>query len=647
MYCINYSFYKRLAAVALWCGGLLTSCQNAPSMSMMANTTTQLSCSSQSDRPVPSHVNRTTTFLEVMPGCMMPHPKYADAKLTSLPADAQAMEHAQSKASLCDTTGLVASFVASVEPETPPTALKTPQALLSFTAASGEQVGFYKVKDQWQAEVRFQTLPVISKTPIDAMLTALRTMTPLAARSRIHIVRSSQKPYSSMIYIGWLGLQGGAPQPQTAPEKATKVEVRATLSPNRACVFHRIPVGSYYQDMSPMPVTNDVPVAHYYVESNDQDAISELENDTYRDAMALEEVLQSARFARTLRLDALANATLDIGPHNQLGSYAAIVLLGSSSTGMLSEPSAVGIDIRAYITYAVHSPAQTTSRKGEVSPQQVAAAMPPFSSGSSQRTILPASVAVSAGSTSSTSSADPFHKPTVSAMPENPEIVPTKFKTLQRIQFPFLRFGENDWTRYFGDIGVQQPPLPPNLDAILQGACPFWRGKKIIDTHLLLLMPSQVSGRPFTLDVFANLAEHVKSDQHTVRYQPEAYRAIQDQFGNKPLVSEDGYWMLMTKEVLPGSRNQIYSTQQTMVAEQGYRVPLLLEAVTAIALNYVHIGERLYADDYMEGGMYTRCQEYVDDRQTAVGNFGRQGIIYVGLNSPKDPRYGIAACRNL
>ncbi len=72
---------------------------------------------------------------------------------------------------------------------------------------------------------------------------------------------------------------------------------------------------------------------------------------------------------------------------------------------------------------------------------------------------------------------------------------------------PSMAFGKALWAQYFGDIGVE-PPLPPHINAILQSPCPYWSGKKVEETHLLVLIPQTVNGKPLTL---RSLGELVKS----------------------------------------------------------------------------------------------------------------------------------------
>ena len=55
-------------------------------------------------------------------------------------------------------------------------------------------------------------------------------------------------------------------------------------------------------------------------------------------------------------------------------------------------------------------------------------------------------------------------------------------------------FGAQEWRQYFGEVGVA-PRLPLDMVEILHSPCPFWPGKTVKDTHLLVLIPARVAGR--------------------------------------------------------------------------------------------------------------------------------------------------------
>ena len=67
-------------------------------------------------------------------------------------------------------------------------------------------------------------------------------------------------------------------------------------------------------------------------------------------------------------------------------------------------------------------------------------------------------------------------------------------------------FGKKMWATYLGDVGVE-PPLPPDIKAILNALCPFFHGKKVKETHLLVLIPKTVKGKPLTLKTLGELVK--------------------------------------------------------------------------------------------------------------------------------------------
>ena len=104
---------------------------------------------------------------------------------------------------------------------------------------------------------------------------------------------------------------------------------------------------------------------------------------------------------------------------------------------------------------------------------------------------------------------------------------------------------------------------------------------------------------------------------------------VVSELGDRPI--DRSCWVLMTKDVLEGSRKQSYSEQQEMVANlarqsfPGYEVPGTLEAATCILSQYFADSKtRLYSDDPW---IFTRCKDSVQDcLQTIVGGFASAGL---------------------
>jgi hypothetical protein len=188
--------------------------------------------------------------------------------------------------------------------------------------------------------------------------------------------------------------------------------------------------------------------------------------------------------------------------------------------------------------------------------------------------------------------------------------------------------------------------LPSDIATILDSACPFWPAKKVKDTHLLVLIPASVDGAPFTLNLLEELIQRPKHGEHKTKY--SYYNSsVKAQFG---AASPDrSYWLLMTRDVLEGSRSKAYSAQKDLVAKfakeskKPYKLPGVLEAATAVLVHHVRTGERLFSDDPLT---YTRCQELVDGKYpVVVGGFESSGldvhydVRYVSLS------HGVASCR--
>jgi hypothetical protein len=210
-----------------------------------------------------------------------------------------------------------------------------------------------------------------------------------------------------------------------------------------------------------------------------------------------------------------------------------------------------------------------------------------------------------------------------------------------------VAIGPKEWKQYFGEVG-EEPSLPADIGTILGSPCPFWPDKRVKDTHLLVLVPATVDGKPFTLDL---LGELIRSPQRGGRkakfeiYGNEVRRELGAQSPRNP------YWVLMTRDVLPGSRGKTYGAQKALVAAHAsrlnlpYEMPDALSAATAILLHHARTGERLYTD---APWTYTRCQEKVDNNRypvpVVVGGFSSGGL-YVDRSGVSSIVYGVSCLR--
>ena len=93
---------------------------------------------------------------------------------------------------------------------------------------------------------------------------------------------------------------------------------------------------------------------------------------------------------------------------------------------------------------------------------------------------------------------------------------------------------KNFWKEYYNiDIG-EEPELPLELFKILQESCPFWghyKNKKsgeflrVSDTHLLVLIPKTVNGKPLTLKLLDELIRNPIKGKKTELHGPALEKA--------------------------------------------------------------------------------------------------------------------------
>ena len=209
--------------------------------------------------------------------------------------------------------------------------------------------------------------------------------------------------------------------------------------------------------------------------------------------------------------------------------------------------------------------------------------------------------------------------------------------------------GKSEWTDYFGDVG-EEPPLPDDLDELMHSPCPFWLGNQIKDTHLLVLIPEQVNGKALTLDYLGELIEQPQGSGHGTKYRGDWYaKYVRPSIGSQG--SGSSYWVLMTRDVLPGSRWKSYADQCKLVEDHAartglaYELPGALEAAVVMLLHYVRSGERLYSDNPWT---YTRCRDKDKDGDpVAVGGFSSGGISLYNFIYDHCTDHGVAGLRKL
>jgi len=202
-------------------------------------------------------------------------------------------------------------------------------------------------------------------------------------------------------------------------------------------------------------------------------------------------------------------------------------------------------------------------------------------------------------------------------------------------------FGPKEWFIHFGKHLKNVPRLPPNIAEILSSPCPFWSSKKVHETHLLVLVPETVDGQSLTLKTLGELVKKPLTGSAT------QYRHFDLGDYTDP-AAPLSHWVLMTRDVIEGSRSKSYQDQQMLLSQKGhsvYAVPTILDATVCIFIEYVWSGIRLYLYSLWT---YTRCQERHDANwRLAVGGFASGGLGVGYGSSDGDESLGVAGSRKI
>ncbi len=430
----------------------------------------------------------------------------------------------------------------------------------SYKTSSGECVAFRRAAGHWQAVLQSGTgayaskriMPVVSKGDIGETLSWIQAQDPCVYRSRIHLLSQFRPPYNLFVYLGKTGLLGGTPEREKKPGLAKEYyhERAERVGLPKEQVISR---EAYAQQLCSLEQTKE----EYKREC-------ELLRAECSDLSLNIEKLEDYRQQHESTLTSLAQER-----NVYKNKYEELVV----------EYTDLKSDIEELEDYKQQHESTLTSlaRERDMYKNQYEGLRGEYSD-------LKSYVARYQG----------------------PE------RALFHPRISGAAFGREAWARYLGNTGAE-PSLPPDIDTILHGKCPFWPDNRVRDTHLLVLIPATVCGRPFTLDLLENLTKNPSGGGHSARCCYES-NVVKEELGSQ-LSSYNSYWMLITKSIVPDSQCKTAEEQELLVADYSrktgvdYALPSPLEAATAILSHYVRSGERI-CPDYPR--MYTRCAGKVD-----------------------------------
>ena len=176
------------------------------------------------------------------------------------------------------------------------------------------------------------------------------------------------------------------------------------------------------------------------------------------------------------------------------------------------------------------------------------------------------------------------------------------------------------------------PLMPQALVDFLDGPCPIYPGKTVRETHIVVPLIKNITvlenGVSVTKPRTLKSLDKLDKDSGGV-----GFHSFWDGIF-KPKVDKPAdvafEWAVMTKDVLPGSREKAGYHLQQLAVEKGYQVPGLLDAATCILWASRYLGARLYSDN---PETYTTCQEFFSEFDSGtysdrmvIGDFDPNGL---------------------
>ena len=202
---------------------------------------------------------------------------------------------------------------------------------------------------------------------------------------------------------------------------------------------------------------------------------------------------------------------------------------------------------------------------------------------------------------------------------------------------------KEDWINPVAFL-AKLPPKPQALQDYLAAPCPIFggaEGKTRAETHIVVARPKDIiingAPVPFTLSTLDKLDK--ESRGIGCRYIWDEILKAENNLDTPPEIEFE--WLVMTKDVLPGSRHKDYAFQRNLAETKGYSVPGFRDAATCILWENRNSGTRFYNDNPWT---YTRCHEMLQGYHLVVGGFAPGGL---GVSNRYDvPEYiGVAGLR--
>lgn len=220
-----------------------------------------------------------------------------------------------------------------------------------------------------------------------------------------------------------------------------------------------------------------------------------------------------------------------------------------------------------------------------------------------------------------------------------------------------IAIGSDKWAQWFGADVVKDEDKKEEFSSLpyedfIKDCKKFktiFTDRNAKESLMLVRLPKTLNGG-LTLKSLGDLAKKYFPDSD--KGYSHIWSAIVAEHGDRTI--DKSHWVLMTKDVLPGSRNKTYNEQQKIVAELAakslslldYEVPGMLVAATCTFAIYFDSNIRLFSkkpNSYFK--TYTSCKEEIQGMQTFAGNFNEDGLVVYHFHNKVSENLGVAAVR--
>jgi hypothetical protein len=217
-----------------------------------------------------------------------------------------------------------------------------------------------------------------------------------------------------------------------------------------------------------------------------------------------------------------------------------------------------------------------------------------------------------------------------------------------------LAFGPESWKKFVmegvataAEMSRAYGLLPADIVEIINSPCPLspeHSGLLVRDTHDLIYLPKYIGQHLVNISSLSKLTKIQFRFMNNCDFYDLCCQQACADFDHSV---KSAYWILMSKELLVGSKGKPYVEQVKMITDiaqstkMAYSQPKALEVIAAMIAHFLRSNEHLLG---RKPWCYTCCEETVGPFQVVVGGFGLREFV-IHYNDIENHVGVIAVCK--